>query len=152
MKATVVRRPDNLKENPKLLSPPVIEEPLYQCAVSVTVTAYEPNATIEVDVDGTVTAAAGGFPFPNGVTIALPSPLVAGQKVKARQKTASAASPWTAAITVGDHTKDYPSGPPRPEECAPVSVIYCLEVMCGSPPTDPRLGTSMVARGSRASI
>ncbi len=124
MKVTVVRRPDNLRENPKLLSPPVIEEPLYQCAVSVTVTAYEPNATIEVDVSGSTTAAPGGFPFPNGVTIALPAALVAGQKVKARQKLSGAVSPWTPVITVGDHTKDYPAGPPRPE-INPAPVYKC---------------------------
>src|SRR5205807_9440868 len=124
MNAKVVKRPDNLKEDRKLLSPPVIEQPLYQCAVSVTVTAYEPNATIDVDVSGTVTSAAGGFPFPNGVTIGLPAALVAGQKVKARQRVAGATSPWTALITVGDHTKDYPAGPPRPE-INPAPVYKC---------------------------
>lgn len=124
MKATVVKRPENLKENRALLSPPVIEEPLYQCAVSVTVVAYEPHATIQVDVSGTITSAPGGFPFPNGVTIALPSALVAGQKVRARQKVGGATSPWTAAITVGDHTKDYPAGPPRPE-INPAPVYKC---------------------------
>jgi hypothetical protein len=76
---------------------------------------YEPNATIDVDVSGTVTSAPGGFPFPNGVTIVLPAALVAGQKVKARQKAGGATSPWTPVITVGDHSKDYPAGPPRPE-------------------------------------
>lgn len=124
MNGTVVKRPDNLKENRKLLSPPVIEQPIYQCAVSVTVTAYEPNAIIDVDVDGTVTSAPGGFPFPNGVTIGLSAALVAGQKVKARQKVAGASSPWTAPITVGDHTKDYPAGAPRPE-INPAPVYKC---------------------------
>jgi hypothetical protein len=102
----------------------VIEQPLYRCAVSVTVTAYEPNATIDVDVSGTVTSASGGFPFPNGVTIALPAALVAGQKVKARQNVGGATSPWTPVITVGDHTKDYPAGPPRPE-INPAPVYKC---------------------------
>ena len=37
MNATVIKRPDNLKEDPKLLSAPIIQQPLYQCAVSVTV-------------------------------------------------------------------------------------------------------------------
>jgi hypothetical protein len=124
MNATVVKRPDNLKEDRKALSPPVIEEPLYQCAVSVTVASYEPNATIEVNVDGTVTAAPGGFPFPNGVTIGLPAALVAGQKVKARQKVSGVTSAWTATITVGDHTKDFPAGPPRPQ-INPAPVYKC---------------------------
>jgi hypothetical protein len=79
MNGTVVKRPDNLKENRKLLSPPVIEEPLYQCTVSVTATAYEPNAMIDVDVNGTVTSAPGGFPFPNGVTIGLSGLRSAGE-------------------------------------------------------------------------
>ena len=115
MNAKVVRRPENLKENRKLLSPPVIEQPLYQCASSVTVTSYQPNATIDVDVSGTLASAPGAFPFPNGVTVPLPAPLVAGQTVRARQKVAGKTSQWTPTITVTDHTKDYPAGPSRPE-------------------------------------
>ena len=85
MNSKVVRRPENLKDNRKLLSPPVIEEPLYQCAASITVLSYEPNAIIDLDVSGTVTSAPGGFPFPNGVTIPLPAPLVAGQTSKRKK-------------------------------------------------------------------
>jgi hypothetical protein len=125
MNAEVVRRPDNLKDNRKAISQPVIVEPLYQCAVAITVVSYLPDATIELDVDGTVKSAPGGFPFPNGVTIPLPAQLVAGQKVRARQKaTSGVLSPWTAVITVGDHTKDYPAGPPRPE-INPAPVYKC---------------------------
>jgi hypothetical protein len=80
----------------------------------VTVTSYQPNATIDVSVDGTVTSAPGGDPFPNGMTIGLPATFVAGQKVKARQKVSGATSTWTATITVGDHPKDFPAGPPAP--------------------------------------
>jgi hypothetical protein len=124
MNTTVIKRPDNLRENPKLISPPIIQEPLYQCAVSVSVFAYEPNATIEVDVNGTITSAPGGFPFPDGITITLPAALVAGQKVRARQTAGGATSPWTPSITVGDHTKDYPAGPPRPQ-INPAPVYKC---------------------------
>jgi hypothetical protein len=125
MNAKVVKRPDNLKQNRKALSPPVIEEPLYQCAVAVTVTSYEPNAMIQLDVNGSVTAVPGEFPFPNGVTIPLPAALSAGQMVRARQKaTTGITSPWTAAIQVRDHTQDYPAGPPRPE-VNPVPVYRC---------------------------
>lgn len=124
MNGTVIQRPDNLREDPKALSAPSIEQPLYQCAVSVTVLAYEPNATIDVNVDGTVTSAPGGFPFPNGVTIALAAKLVAGQKVRARQKIGGVTSPWTPVIVVGDHTKDFPAGPPRPQ-INPAPVYKC---------------------------
>jgi hypothetical protein len=124
MKSTVIRRPDNLKENPKLLSPPVIQEPLYQCAVAVTVLAFEPNATIDVEVAGAVTMAPGGWPVPDGVTIALGTALVAGQKVRARQKLGGATSAWTPMIVVGGHTKDFPAGPPRPE-INPAPVYKC---------------------------
>jgi hypothetical protein len=124
MTATVVKRPDNLKENRKLLAPPILEQPLYQCAVSVTALAYEPNAVIDVDVNGSITSAPGGFPVPNGVTIHLPAALVAGQTVRARQKLPGRASGWTSPILVRDHTKDYPAGPPRPE-INPAPVYKC---------------------------
>src|SRR6202162_4777093 len=108
MKATIIRRPEKLRNDRRFLSPPVIEEPLYQCAVSVTVLSYEPHATIDVNVNGTVTTVPGGFPFPNGVTIGLTSALIVGQKVKARQRRPGAVSAWTVPITVRDHTQDYP--------------------------------------------
>ncbi len=109
---------------PEVVSPPIIVEPLYQCAVSVTVTSYEPQAKLDISVNGTITTAPGGFPFPNGVTIPLPSPLSAGDQVKARQRVGSANSPWTATIIVRDHTKDFPAGPPRPE-INPAPVYEC---------------------------
>ena len=124
MNPTVIKRPDNLRENPKLLSAPVIQEPLYQCAVSVTVLSFEPNATIDVAVNGAVTSGPGGFPFPDGVTIKLPAKLIAGQKVRARQKLGGVTSPWTPVIIVGDHTKDFPAGPPRPQ-INPAPVYKC---------------------------
>src|SRR5260370_34943404 len=101
MNARVVNRPETLKENRKLRSPPIIEQPLYQCAVSVTVLAYEPNATIDVDVSGTITSAPGGFPVPNGVTVHLPAALVAGEIVRARTKVPSGVSAWAGPIVGG---------------------------------------------------
>ncbi|MEJ8849512.1 hypothetical protein [Variovorax rhizosphaerae] len=120
----IIKRPRALPESPKAISPPVIQEPLYQCAVAVTVLAYQPNAEIDLDVAGSITTALGGYPFPNGVTIILPAALVAGQKVRARQRVNSVNSAWTKFIVVGDHTRDYPAGPPRPQ-INPAPVYEC---------------------------
>jgi hypothetical protein len=121
----VNRKRLELKDDPTLLSPPQVDEPLYQCATAVTVRGYVPNATVEVQANGTTVASVpGGAPWPNGVTIPLPNPLVAGDKVRARQKTATAASGWSAPVTVRDHTQDYPAGPPRPQ-IDPAPVYEC---------------------------
>jgi hypothetical protein len=59
--------------------------------------------------------------MPNGTTVPLPSALVLGQVVRARQNFGGATSNWSAPVTVRDHNIDYPTGPPRPEiEPAPV--------------------------------
>jgi hypothetical protein len=113
-----------LRDNPQLLSPPIIGEPLYQCAIAVTVLAYEFDAKIELEIDGTILPAVpGGFPLPDGVTIPV-APLVKEQKVRARQTTATAQSGWAGPVTVGDHTEDYPAGPPRPQ-VNPAPVYEC---------------------------
>jgi hypothetical protein len=105
----------DLPQDPERISPPVVVEPLYQCAIAVTVIAYVPEADIEVEVNGiTVVSVPGGYPWPHGITIALPSALVAGDVVRARQTTTVAQSDWSAPVTVRDHTEDYPAGPPRP--------------------------------------
>jgi hypothetical protein len=44
--------------------------------------------------------------------------------VRARQKAIGRTSGWSSTITVRDHTKDYPAGPPRPE-INPAPVYQC---------------------------
>jgi hypothetical protein len=107
-----------LLDDKKLISPPSVVSPLYQCAKAITIFDFIPNATLDVQV---ITGAPGGFPMPNGTTVPLPSALVLGQVVRARQNFGGATSNWSAPVTVRDHTIDYPTGPPRPEiEPAPV--------------------------------
>ncbi len=113
----VPREKLRLQDDPKLLSPPIVTQPLYACAKAVNVTGYVPNATIDLQVNGVIVTAGfgGGSPAPAGATIPLVTPLVAGQTVRARQQHAGAKSGWSQAALVRDHTVDYPAGPPRPE-------------------------------------
>lgn len=56
-----------LEDNPELLSPPWVAEPLYQCTTAVTVFGFIPHADIDVEVDGSVVfSATVGFPEPVG--------------------------------------------------------------------------------------
>jgi dienelactone hydrolase len=107
----------HLRDDKGLLSPPIITEPLYGCAKTVNITGYVPDATLDVEVNGAIVVNGfpGHSPAPYGATIHLPNPLVAGQKVRARQHHAGATSGWSPTVTVRDHTADYPAGPPRPE-------------------------------------
>lgn len=106
-----------LRDDPGLLSPPIITQPLYACAKAVNITGYVPNATLDVEVNGAVVIAGfpGGSPAPYGATIHLPNPLVAAQTVRARQHRGTATSAWSPVATARSHTADYPAGPPRPE-------------------------------------
>jgi hypothetical protein len=106
----------DLQDDPKVLSPPIVTAPLYGCATAVNVTAYVPQAKLDVRVDAAIVVAGanGGFPLPSGATIHLPA-LVPMQVVRARQTSGGTTSDWSAPVTVRDHTKDYPAGPPRPE-------------------------------------
>src|SRR5436190_876070 len=117
MGSTVVSRKRlDLQDNPELLSPPRLNEPLYQCASAITVYGYVLNATIDIQLNGAIVASVpGGAPWPNGINVPLPTPLTAGDKVRARQRTATASSPWSGVGTARDHVQDYPAGPPRPE-------------------------------------
>lgn len=116
MNAEVVERERlDLEQDRERLSPPIVVAPLYQCATAVTIIAYVPEAEIEVQVNGATEAVVpGGYPWPHGITIPLPNELVAGDEVRARQKTATAQSDWSAVVTVREHTADFPAGPPRP--------------------------------------
>lgn len=117
----------DFRDDPSLLSPPIVAEPLYACGGSVTVLGFVPGATIEVELDGAVVASGtGADPDPGGEAFAVPSALVANSVVRARQSNGAGSSDWSAAATVRDHTIDYPTGPPRPEiDPAPVYACGC---------------------------
>lgn len=114
-----------LRDDPQVISPPVLEEPLFQCGTAVVVIAFIPRAKVEVEVDGVMVATKTlSFPEPNGEPIPLPDPLVTGQKVRARQSRPQATSAWSGVVVVRDHTREYPAGPPRPE-INPSPVFEC---------------------------
>ena len=103
-----------LREKQGLLSPPYVEQP-YQCATAVTVHGFIPHATIDIEIGGAVVVSQlVGFPQPVGATLPLPTPLVAGQVVRARQTLSPAQSDWSVPVTTVDHTQEFPAGPPRP--------------------------------------
>ena len=111
----------HIEDNPKILSPPIITQPLYGCAKAVNVTGYVPEATLDLEVDGAVVVNnfPGHSPTPFGALIKLPVPFNVNQapqqKVRARQHFGGATSDWTGFALVRDHTADFPAGPPRPE-------------------------------------
>lgn len=127
----------DFKDDPGLLSAPIVAEPLYACGESVTVLGFVPGATIDVELDGAVVASGVGVdPDPGGEALGLPAALVAGSVVRARQSTAAGTSDWSNPATARDHTVDYPAGPPRPRiDPAPV-------YECGS-----RTGVTNLLRG-----
>ncbi len=121
----VPRQELDLRDDRELLSPPIVSEPLYRCATTVTVLGFVPHAEIDVEVNGMIEATVvAGYPVPHGELIPLPNPLNAGQQVRARQRTSSAQSLWSASVIVRDHTQDYPAGPPRPQ-INPAPVYQC---------------------------
>lgn len=120
----VPRKRLRLKDKRTLLSPPWLAKP-YQCATAVTVYGFVPHAEIDIEVAGAIVVSqAVDFPEPQGATLALPAPLVAGETVRARQRKGGAQSAWSPAVVVADHTAEYPAGPPRPE-INPAPVFKC---------------------------
>ena len=79
------RKEAGVDDNPKLLSPPLVVEPLYQCATAVVVVGGVLEAKIEVEVNG-VSVGSGIVQtvLPYGITIGVPK-LMANDKVRARQ-------------------------------------------------------------------
>jgi hypothetical protein len=114
-----------LRDDPNVISPPFFEQPIYQCASAVIVRGFIPHAEIEIEIDGvSVLQQVAGFPEPDGQLFPLPNPLVANQVLRVRQRSGGATSAWSTPIVAGDHTADYPAGPPRPT-IDPAPVFEC---------------------------
>ena len=53
---TVPRDRLKLRDDPAVISPPIVRSPLYACATAVTVVGFIPNAEIELEIGGTTLA------------------------------------------------------------------------------------------------
>ena len=114
----------DLQDDRGVISPPILKTPLYACAEVVIVLSFLPHADLEFEIDGASFTEPGEFPEPDGQAFPLPSPLLAGQQVRARQHHDGRTSDWTDFFEVRDHTQDYPAGPPRPQ-IVPAPVHEC---------------------------
>ncbi len=115
------------QNDPGVLSPPIVIDPLYQCATSVAVRGAVLDAKVSLLVNGIVvgTIARARSPYQLEFT-GLPA-LAAGQKVTARQEK-DGASAESAIVTVRDHKVDYPAGLPAPV-IDPTLIYECAEVI-----------------------
>ena len=80
----VIQDGSDFPEDRNSLSPPIVNEPLYACATSVSVRGFIPDAKIEILADGT--AIGGGVSdSPDGQRFSVSPALVEGQTVTATQ-------------------------------------------------------------------
>jgi hypothetical protein len=111
----IPRKGTELRDDPKIISAPVLYDPLYSCSLVVKVTSFIALSTIDVELNGVIVKTVPvGFPDPNGAIITMNSPLLAGQKIRVRQSTSTATSPWSNQVIVKNFLVDYPAGLPRP--------------------------------------
>ena len=121
----VVTRPKDLREDPKFISVPTLQQPIYACASSVVVKNFIPGAKLEVFVAGTATPIGSAQSWLSaGQNINVSISFTAGQVVTARQSFGGATSAPSNAVTVTTHTEDYPAGLPKPR-LSPMPLLAC---------------------------
>jgi outer membrane protein assembly factor BamB len=109
----VVEGGRDLKEDPQVLSPPIVGEPIYECASGVTVQGFIPGAKLTIFADGNpigggVSNSPSGQAFTVGITF------TKGQMITAVQEFGGVTSQPSAAVGVRSHKDDYPGGIPKP--------------------------------------
>jgi hypothetical protein len=112
----VSREKVDLKEPRGAISPPWIEQPIYQCSKLVVVRGFISHAEIEVFVNGSSAGGLSdaGLDAPSGATVELSAELRAGDTVTAVQGFQGAQSVDSPAVVARDHRQDYPAGMPPP--------------------------------------
>jgi outer membrane protein assembly factor BamB len=111
--------------DPQVLSPPLLQRPIYACAQTIVVNGYIPNARIRVYVAnnpmpiGDIVATE-----PSNQPITVTGPFRVGQVITAVQTFDSADSKPSNAVTVTSHIDDYRAGLPQPR-IAPTPCYEC---------------------------
>ncbi len=120
--------PVNVPDDTTFLSPPIVIDPIYQCATKVGVRGAIPNATVVLSIDGSpVDPPIVRARNPYLIEFTVPG-LRAGQVVTAHQEKDGERSGPSAPVTVRDHTRDYPLGLPAPE-IDPTLIYQCANTI-----------------------
>jgi outer membrane protein assembly factor BamB len=109
-----VVRVGDVKEDPKVLSPPILDEPIYACSETVFVRGYIPGADIQVFAAGNPSPIGHGHSIFSSMAIKVTPALTKGQVLTATQKSGGFTSGPSNAVTVRDWKDDYPNGMPKP--------------------------------------
>lgn len=104
--------PPDTKDDPEVVSPPLVIGPLYACAEAVEVGGGIYGAKLTISVNGTAEPAVT-VTTPSRTIVSVPA-LVAGDVVTAVQEADGVPSDPSNAVIVIDHTVAYPSGLPVP--------------------------------------
>jgi outer membrane protein assembly factor BamB len=113
------------KNNPEVLSPLILQRPIYECAQTVVVSGYIPSAKIQIfvaDNPAPVGSAVATETFNQSIQISVPFRL--GQVISAIQTFDGGDSKPSNAVTVKSYKDDFPDGLPQPR-IAPVPCYEC---------------------------
>ncbi len=111
---TVVDVPGDFEDDKSVLSPPILDLPLLECAGAVTVSGFVPGAEIKIFADG-MQIGGGVSNSPGGQSFPVSPELVSGATITATQTKTGVTSDPSDAHTVVKHTDYYPSGLPKPD-------------------------------------
>jgi outer membrane protein assembly factor BamB len=116
----------DFKNDQKVLSPPVLQRPIYACAETVVVNGYIPFAKIQIYVAGNPAPIGSGTASePSNQPIKVSAPFTQGQVIHATQTFDGVESTPSNTVTVTSYKDDYPAGLPQPR----LSPTPCYE--CG---------------------
>lgn len=104
---------EGLQDDPTVLSPPIVVEPLLRCGESVKVKGFVPGARIEIFAN-TIAIGSGIGLDPEGQTFPVSPELVRGEMVTAIQTFDGLTSLPSVPARVKDITEEYPGGLPDP--------------------------------------
>lgn len=109
------------------ISPPIVIDPLYQCATQVAVRGTILDAKVDLFINGSLVGTVDPARSPSRIEFSVPA-LVAGDVVTAMQEYNGVLSTSSAPITVRDHTVDFPGGLPAPE-IDPTLIHACGDII-----------------------
>jgi hypothetical protein len=109
-----VRNP-GVENDPSVVSPPRLHEPVLRCGTAVRVSGFAPDATIRILRNGTDVIGQEQGVDPDGQMIELDEELDGGWTLTAVQEIDGTTSDPSDEVPVQDHTEAYPDGLPRPE-------------------------------------